>query len=61
MHNGVKHILKDFDLRNTSCREEILDLFLQRDFALSHADIESNVHDGFDRVTGIPYLKNIPG
>lgn len=57
MHSGVKHILKDFELRNTSCREEILDLFLQREFALSHADIESNVHEGFDRVTVYRTLK----
>lgn len=53
----IKTILKDFDLRNTSCREEILDIFLQKDFALSHGDIESRMQDGFDRVTVYRTLK----
>jgi Fur family ferric uptake transcriptional regulator len=57
MQNEIKSILKEYDLRNTSCREEILDVFLQRDFALSHADIESSVHEDFDRVTVYRTLK----
>lgn len=57
MTEGIKNILKTYDLRHTSCREEILDLFLQKEFALSHADIESNVHEGFDRVTVYRTLK----
>ncbi|QHT66043.1 transcriptional repressor [Rhodocytophaga rosea] len=57
MQNEIKNILKEYDLRNTSCREEILDLFLQRNFALSHADIESTIHEDFDRVTVYRTLK----
>lgn len=57
MQNEIKSILKEYDLRNTSCREEILDIFLQRNFALSHADIESTIHEDFDRVTVYRTLK----
>ncbi len=57
MRKQVKHILKDFDLRTTSSREEILELFLKRAFALSHADIEATMHEGFDRVTVYRTLK----
>lgn len=57
MQNQVKHILKDFDLRTTSSREEILALFLKKEFALSHADIESTMHEGSDRVTVYRTLK----
>lgn len=57
MQNEIKNILKEYELRNTSCREEILDVFLQRNFALSHADIESSVHEDFDRVTVYRTLK----
>ncbi len=57
MQNDIKNILKEYDLRNTSCREEILDIFLQKNFALSHSDIEANVHEDFDRVTVYRTLK----
>ena len=53
----TKEILKDFDLRYTACRSEILDLLNQRAIALSHADIEKNVGDAFDRVTVYRTLK----
>ena len=53
----IKNILKNHDLRHTSCREEVLDIFLQRDFALSHADLEANTSDHFDRVTVYRTLK----
>jgi Fur family ferric uptake transcriptional regulator len=57
MQNEIKNILKEYDLRNTSCREEILDIFLQKNFALSHSDIEASVHEDFDRVTVYRTLK----
>ncbi len=57
MEQEIKNILKDFKLRNTNCREEILDVFLQRDFALSHADLETNISETFDRVTVYRTLK----
>jgi Fur family ferric uptake transcriptional regulator len=57
MEKEVKTILKDYKLRNTTCREEILDVFMQRDFALSHADLESTISENFDRVTVYRTLK----
>jgi Fur family transcriptional regulator, ferric uptake regulator len=57
MSQAIKTLLKDFDLRHTSCREEILALFLNKKFALSHADIESGIPDEFDRVTVYRTLK----
>lgn len=52
-----KDILVDFDLRKTKGREEILNLFMNHDYALSHADIESNLGKSFDRVTVYRTLK----
>lgn len=50
-------LLKKHKLRNTSCREEVLDFFLGKDFALSHADLESYLVQSFDRVTLYRTLK----
>ena len=47
----IEGILKDFQLRKTKSREDILELFLDNDFALSQADIESHLSHNFDRVT----------
>jgi Fur family ferric uptake transcriptional regulator len=52
-----KDILKEFALRNTHCREDILQVFLNKNFALSHADIEEEMRDNFDRVTVYRTLK----
>lgn len=43
--------LKEFDLRHTNNRVEMLDLFLQTDHALAHGDIESRLGPDHDRVT----------
>ncbi|MDJ1506521.1 Fur family transcriptional regulator [Xanthocytophaga agilis] len=56
MNSSVK-LLKDHKLRNTSCREEVLDFFLEKDAALSHSDLESQLSDSFDRVTLYRTLK----
>src|SRR3989337_1698002 len=57
----MKHIsnrlLKDFRLRSTPTRQEILHLFLQKDYALSHSDIESEIAEDIDRVTVYRTLK----
>jgi Fur family ferric uptake transcriptional regulator len=50
-------LLKDFRLRSTPTRQEILDLFLNKDYALSHSDIEKEVTDSSDRVTVYRTLK----
>lgn len=55
--NSTFQILKDFKLRSTPNREAILDVFLKRDFALSHSDVEQEVPSGFDRVTVYRTLK----
>ena len=50
-------VLKDFKLRSTPIRQEILQLFLQRNYALSHADIEHEIENALDRVTVYRTLK----
>src|SRR5687768_12557455 len=50
-------LLKDFRLRTTQTRQEILHLFLRSDYALSHGDIEKEVESSLDRVTVYRTLK----
>ena len=50
-------LLKDFRLRTTQTRQEILHLFLRKDYALSHGDIEKEVDSSLDRVTVYRTLK----
>lgn len=51
MAGEVKDILKQNRLSITGSRLKILDFFLAHDGALSHADIEKNTGESFDRVT----------
>lgn len=50
-------LLKDFRLRTTSSRQEILHLFLRKEYALSHGDIEKEISNSLDRVTVYRTLK----
>lgn len=50
-------LLKDFNLRTTPGRQEVLQIFLKSKFALAHADIEQEVPKEFDRVTLYRTLK----
>jgi Fur family transcriptional regulator, ferric uptake regulator len=50
-------VLKVFRLRATPTREDVLNLFLTRLHALSHADIEKGVEEQYDRVTVYRTLK----
>ena len=50
-------ILKENNLRVTSCRRDVLDTFLGRKVALSHADLEDALKENFDRVTIYRTLK----
>jgi Fur family ferric uptake transcriptional regulator len=50
-------LLKSFRLRSTPTRQEILHLFLRKDYALSHSDIESEIAEDIDRVTVYRTLK----
>ncbi len=47
----AQELLKAYGLRNTSCRAEVLNLFLSNKHALAHADLEQQLGDRFDRVT----------
>ncbi|MEM8893146.1 MAG: transcriptional repressor [Bacteroidota bacterium] len=51
INSMVEGILKDFGLRKTKSREDILELFIDNEYALSQADIESHLSHTFDRVT----------
>jgi Fur family ferric uptake transcriptional regulator len=57
MEATSNRLLKDFDLRTTPTRKEILHLFLKKDYALSHADIEREIDNSMDRVTVYRTLK----
>lgn len=61
MNQAISNLLKQFNLRTTDCRTEVLSLFLSKDFALSNADIETHVHQDFDRVTVYRTLKTFLG
>jgi Fur family ferric uptake transcriptional regulator len=50
-------ILQRYKLRNTEIRREILSLFLDTDYALSHQYIEKKLESKFDRVTLYRTLK----
>ncbi len=50
-------ILQNFKLRSTPSRKAIVQLFLKRNYALAHADIEKGIAPHFDRVTVYRTLK----
>ncbi|MEO5976645.1 MAG: transcriptional repressor [Chryseolinea sp.] len=54
-------ILKDFNLKSTPNRQEILHLFLEKNYALSHGDIEKEIANNLDRVTVYRTLKTFLG
>lgn len=56
-HPHSETLLKNFKLRSTPNRQEILDLFLIRNYALSQSDIEKEIHNHPDRVTVYRTLK----
>src|SRR5690606_28914118 len=57
MNQVSNRLLKNFRLRSTPTRQEILRLFLRKDYALSHSDIESEIAEETDRVTVYRTLK----
>src|SRR5688572_17504969 len=57
MGAGSDRLLKDFRLRATPSRQEILHLFLKKAYALSHGDIEKEISNALDRVTVYRTLK----
>lgn len=57
METVSNRLLKDFHLRTTPTRQEILHLFLKKEYALSHGDIEKEIDSSLDRVTVYRTLK----
>lgn len=57
MTAATDRLLKSFKMRSTPSRQEILRLFLRKDYALSHGDIEKDVSSELDRVTVYRTLK----
>jgi Fur family ferric uptake transcriptional regulator len=57
MNAPSDRLLKTFRLRSTPSRQEILHLFLNKDYALSHGDIEKEINNELDRVTVYRTLK----
>lgn len=57
MNAVSQRLLKDFRLRTTPSRQEILHLFLLKEYALSHGDIEKAINNSLDRVTVYRTLK----
>jgi Fur family transcriptional regulator, ferric uptake regulator len=57
MTAATNRLLRDFQLRSTPVRQEILTLFLEKDYALSHHDVESGISNSLDRVTVYRTLK----
>lgn len=56
--NGISNqLLKGFKLRSTPSRQAILHLFLRKEYALSHGDIEKEINSTLDRVTVYRTLK----
>jgi Fur family transcriptional regulator, ferric uptake regulator len=55
--NTSDYLLKDFQLRATPGRQEVLQIFINSKFALSHGDIERAMPADFDRVTLYRTLK----
>ncbi|MBR9998379.1 MAG: transcriptional repressor [Cyclobacteriaceae bacterium] len=50
--------LKEYDLRSTGCRRDVLSLFISEPYALSQAFFEENLHHQYDRVTIYRTLKS---
>ena len=57
MNGFSNRLFKEFRLRSTPSRQEILHLFLKREYALSHGDIEKEISNDLDRVTVYRTLK----
>ncbi len=55
--NPSKDTLREFDLRHTGCRADILRAFQLHNYALSHGSLEDLFEQRFDRVTIYRTLK----
>ncbi len=57
MKDNAMKILNEFKLRITPVRQFILGLFMEREFAISHTDIEAEINETLDRITVYRTLK----
>lgn len=57
MTEKTSEILKENNLRVTSCRRDVLATFIGKKVALSHGDLEEALKENFDRVTIYRTLK----
>lgn len=55
--SNSESLLRAFKLRSTPVRQEILQLFVEKSYALSHSDIEKEINGQLDRVTVYRTLK----
>lgn len=58
MNAEVKRLLKNHSLRLTQSRGDVISVFLDKNIAISHGDIESEVDGKYDRVTIYRTLKS---
>ena len=55
---AITALLATHQLRQTDCRLDILEVFLEKKFALSHSDLEKMFKENYDRVTMYRTLKS---
>ncbi len=53
----VNQLLKEHQVVSTPIRQEVLQLFISNDSALSNQDLEEQLHDSFNRITLYRTLK----
>lgn len=58
MEDRIKSLLKEHSLRLTQGRADVITVFLNKNIAISHSDIESEVDGQYDRVTIYRTLKS---
>jgi Fur family transcriptional regulator, ferric uptake regulator len=58
VNTQIKQILKDHSLRHTQGRADIISVFLNKNVAISHSDIEAEMDSQYDRVTIYRTLKS---
>jgi Fur family ferric uptake transcriptional regulator len=54
----IAKLLQQHQLRRTKIREDVLELFMEKQYALAHSEIEDSIGKDFDRVTIYRTLKS---
>jgi Fur family transcriptional regulator, ferric uptake regulator len=58
MAHSIDELLEHHQLRRTKIRIKMLSIFLDKDYALAHAELEASIGQDFDRVTIYRTLKS---